>query len=652
MLDRLVNTAQGDSVLNLLLDVLHAQYYHFAFEQGVDWAGGDQDELVAWACEHLRLVDANDAFARQNGFGSRADILEKGFLLSQMFSDRRVLEVTLRSALSLGERTADDVTRRMDAHGQVQYIRSIARLVQRDGLIEGLYGVQWDVTEEQIARQNLEAQNRQLQIIQSIGRLSELNLPIEDFMGRVADVIPTAMQYAEVAVAVVQFEGHIYGQKESLDAPCRIAYGIVVEGHEAGRIHIGYIEQRPFMVHESSYIRAVAERVTGYVTRVRAQARLDRLLTQVQQSEQLLRSIIDATPDWIFIKDQQHRYVLVNQGYANSLHTTPQDIVGKDDLELGFPEALVKGDPEQGIAGFWADDRAVMDGGESKIIPRDVVMVDSARRIYNTLKMPLRDAQGRVWGVLAFARDVSDREQLLVEAESLYEASRRLALATSLQDMVAAVMEGLRVPAINRAVLARFEYDQDGEMQAVVIDANWYSGEGSTPTPVGRRYDRSQFAMLQFLISPTAAFFDDTLNDERVDPNMRAVFQQQEIGTLAVLPLWAGARQLGVLALEGSSAYHLKESEVRSYPALMGQLAVTIENWVLLQAAESRAERERLARTAVERIRHGVDAEAVMRIGLEELSRILGTSRLVLRLGTSNQLQTLGESVSQFQIEG
>lgn len=142
-----------------------------------------------------------------------------------------------------------------------------------------------------------------------------------------------------------------------------------------------------------------------------------RLLAETQQSQQLLRTIIDATPDWIFIKDQEHRYHLVNQGYANSLNMAPEDFVGKNDLELGFPEDIVKGNRAKGIQGFWPDDRQVMDGGEIKVIDVEPAVVDGKQLFLSTIKVPLRDASGEVWGVLGFVRDITEREQLLLETQ-------------------------------------------------------------------------------------------------------------------------------------------------------------------------------------------------------------------------------------------
>jgi PAS domain S-box-containing protein len=130
----------------------------------------------------------------------------------------------------------------------------------------------------------------------------------------------------------------------------------------------------------------------------------------VQRSEQLMRTVIDATPDWIFIKDQEHRYRLVNKGYANALHLAPEDFIGKNDLDLGFPEELVKGNPEKGIRGFWADDRLVLDSNKTQIYPEDPATIDGEVHTFHTIKVPLRDDGGKPWGVLAFARDITERK--------------------------------------------------------------------------------------------------------------------------------------------------------------------------------------------------------------------------------------------------
>ncbi len=151
-----------------------------------------------------------------------------------------------------------------------------------------------------------------------------------------------------------------------------------------------------------------------------------------------MRSVIDATPDWIFIKDQQHRYRLVNQGYASALHLQPEDFIGKTDLDLGFPEELVKGNPDKGIRGFWADDRLVMDTGEPQVYANDPATIDGVVHVFNTIKVPLRDIDGNIWGVLAFARDITERERLLAEQQ---KRALQLQTAAEVSRAAASILE-------------------------------------------------------------------------------------------------------------------------------------------------------------------------------------------------------------------
>lgn len=155
-----------------------------------------------------------------------------------------------------------------------------------------------------------------------------------------------------------------------------------------------------------------------------------RLHAQTEQRETLLRTIIDSTPDWIFVKDVDHRYLLVNQGYANSFHLNPEEFIGKNDLDIGFPEEIVKGDPEKGIRGFWADDREIMERGELKIIDEEPAVIDGENHWLNTVKAPLKDAAGNVTGIVGFVHDITEQkhtEEVLRNNES--ELSQAMSIA-------------------------------------------------------------------------------------------------------------------------------------------------------------------------------------------------------------------------------
>ncbi|MBW3586997.1 MAG: PAS domain-containing protein, partial [Cyanobacteria bacterium 0813] len=90
---------------------------------------------------------------------------------------------------------------------------------------------------------------------------------------------------------------------------------------------------------------------------------------------------------------------------------TAEEIIGKLDVELGFPEDLVFGNSAKNIRGFRTDDSAVM-AGEIIHNPCDPATVaDGSVHIFDTQKVPLRDVEGNVFAVLAFARDITDRHE-------------------------------------------------------------------------------------------------------------------------------------------------------------------------------------------------------------------------------------------------
>jgi PAS domain S-box-containing protein len=301
-------------------------------------------------------------------------------------------------------------------------------------------------------------------------------------------------------------------------------------------------------------------------------------VTDLKQSQEMLRSTIDATPDWIFIKDRNHRYRLVNQGYAKSLHLAPEDFIGKNDLEIGLPEEIVKGNPDKGIRGFWADDLEVMDSRQSKFIEVEPAFVDGQPVFLSTIKTPLSDSDGNIWGVLGFVRDITQREQLLAEAENLYKTGRQISEAKDLQEIVAAVAEAKSVTIINRVLLFTFEQNLLDEVEAMTVVANWHSGQGTLPSPIGRRYSRDAFSMVELMLNPEPLFLNDVQHDERMDAPIIAVAQQQNIRAMAVLPLQVGGRQLGVLLLQAEEVHEFTPREIQFYLSLVPQIAIAIDN--------------------------------------------------------------------------
>lgn len=160
----------------------------------------------------------------------------------------------------------------------------------------------------------------------------------------------------------------------------------------------------------------------------------------------LLEEIINSTPDWIFIKDLEHRYLKVNAGYAQALHLKPSDFIGKTDIDLGFPEELVKGNPKKGITGFWPLDNQVVKSGKTLVLENDPAMIDGKLHNFHTIKTPVRNYKNEIYGVLGFARDITDLVQLQKNLDTERMKSVTNAKLASLGEMSAGLAHEINNP--------------------------------------------------------------------------------------------------------------------------------------------------------------------------------------------------------------
>ncbi|MFH1800711.1 MAG: PAS domain S-box protein [Candidatus Omnitrophota bacterium] len=145
---------------------------------------------------------------------------------------------------------------------------------------------------------------------------------------------------------------------------------------------------------------------------------------ELKQQGEVLKEIIDSTPDFIFAKDTELRTILANKAYARAVGKAPKDMIGHTDVENGWDPELVHGNPLKGIRGFENDDRDVLNGNVIHNT-HDPANTPEGIRIFDTLKMPLFDTHQKIIGVLGIARDITDRmktEQELRESKELTEA--------------------------------------------------------------------------------------------------------------------------------------------------------------------------------------------------------------------------------------
>ena len=145
------------------------------------------------------------------------------------------------------------------------------------------------------------------------------------------------------------------------------------------------------------------------------------------QERNLLRSLIDNVPDYIYAKDLQSRFIIANTALAHLVGTsTPDELLGKTDFDF-FPQELA--------AKYYADEQALFQSGQA-LLGHEEPTLDNAGnpRWASTTKVPLRNENGDIFGLVGMGREITEHKQ----AEAALEKERSLlrALIDNIPDKI------------------------------------------------------------------------------------------------------------------------------------------------------------------------------------------------------------------------
>ena len=121
-------------------------------------------------------------------------------------------------------------------------------------------------------------------------------------------------------------------------------------------------------------------------------------MAAIKNASDILLAVIDATPDAIFVKDLDGRYVLANRAAARFAGRTPPELIGKNDFELY---------PEETARQFVEDDRKVLAEGRAMSF-EGVATSTSGTQAYLVTKGVYRDGDGRILGIYGISHDITE----------------------------------------------------------------------------------------------------------------------------------------------------------------------------------------------------------------------------------------------------
>ena len=133
----------------------------------------------------------------------------------------------------------------------------------------------------------------------------------------------------------------------------------------------------------------------------------------------ILRTLIDNIPDVIYIKDIDCRKVIANTADVRNIGFKEEtEVLGKTDIEL-FPGPI-------GERGY-TDDKKLINSGEAIIEREEDFLGKNGERCWlQTTKIPLRDKDGKITGLVGIGRDITKRKRAEEELIQSYLFSESL----------------------------------------------------------------------------------------------------------------------------------------------------------------------------------------------------------------------------------
>ncbi len=278
-------------------------------------------------------------------------------------------------------------------------------LRDKNGAIVGTFGISHDITDRKLTEEALrKSEERYRLLFNSINDAVFVHgLTPEGLPGRITDVNDIACErLGYTRDELLQMTPLDIDSPEGAALAPAMMVALKAKRHAVWEgVHVSKTGRRiPVEISNHLFEMAGESIILSTIRDITGRKQLEENL---EREKNLLLTLINNLPDYVSVKDTESRFLITNTANARVMGLqSAQDVVGKTDLDF-YPPAEA--------ARYIADEQAIIRTGTAMINQEEESFDREGRKRWTlTIKAPLRDAQGRVIGVICTGRDITERK--------------------------------------------------------------------------------------------------------------------------------------------------------------------------------------------------------------------------------------------------
>jgi len=345
----------------------------------------------------------------------------------------------------------------------------------------------------------------------------------------------------------------------------------------------------------------------------------------LRESQEFFHGFMNNSPAVAFMKDEQGRYVYVNEPFEQVFGKRLNYLRGKTSFDW-LPESTARPTHES--------DMEILRTGRSQEIVETVPAVDGSERHWLVFKFPMTDSEGKKF-VAGVGVDITERRKA---QQDLAQQAEREALTYSIAQAVRHSLETSEIfkTAVNElGKLLNVDrcsvFVRDERRNRAVQMAEYHV---TGVAPAGKDFDLPPFQRLIYALDKDGVLaFDDAAHDIRIADLYHQLLSKANVQSIMYVAIRVGDDVPAAFVLSTTrSLRKWSDSDTLLARNIADQTGIAIRQAQLYQKAEATSVREALANSLNNAIRASLSLPEVLKTATHELGRALAASRVYLHL--------------------